>query len=55
MGKLLTTVMYSLWVITIIAVLTTTFTGFQYEDLNIIAIVLFAFTFLNSFFAASKR
>ena len=54
MRKLVTIMMYILWVGTIIAILATTFTGFQYEDLNGIAIVLVVFASINSFFAFKR-
>ena len=41
--------MYALWTMAIITVLATTFTNFQYLDLNVIAIVLLFFALLNSF------
>ena len=50
MSKLITFVMYSLWTATIVVVLATTFTNFQYLDLNVIAGVLFMFALLNSYF-----
>lgn len=46
--------MYFLWIMTIIAILATTFTRFQYEDLNAIASVLFIFAVINSFFVVKK-
>lgn len=42
--------MYILWIVTIIAVLGTTFTNFQYEDLNILAGVLLFFALINTLF-----
>lgn len=53
-GKLVIVMMYILWVLTIIAILATTFKRFEYEDLNAIAAVLFVFAVINSFFAVKK-
>ena len=50
MGKIRTVIMYVLWTLTIICVLATTFTNFQYFDLNVIAIALLLFALLNGFF-----
>jgi len=49
--------MYILWIATIIFVLATTFTDFKYEDLNMIAAVLFVFALINSIliFAIKKK
>jgi hypothetical protein len=47
--------MYLLWVSTIVVVLATTFTNFQYEDLNLLAVILFVFALVNSFFTISKK
>jgi hypothetical protein len=47
--------MYILWVASIVVVLATTFTNFQYEDLNFIAIVLLVFTVLNSALILTSR
>lgn len=55
MGKIITLIMYLLWICTIIVVLATTFTDFQYEDLNIIAVVLLVFSLVNSYFVASHK
>lgn len=55
MRKFLAVTMYVLWIATIIAILTTTFTNFQYEDLNTLAMLLFVFSVLNSFLFASLR
>ena len=48
MGKVFSVIMYILWIATIAAVLATTFTDFQYEDLNLIAFALFIFAAINS-------
>jgi hypothetical protein len=45
--------MYTLWIITILLVLAATFTNFQFEDLNALAIVLLAFALINSFFVTA--
>ena len=55
MNKIFTIFMYALWTLTIISVLVTTFTNFQYEDLNLIAGVLLVFALLNSYLAVSSR
>lgn len=55
MEKLFSLVMYVLWTATIVAVLSTTFTDFKYEDLNIMAGVLLAFSILNSIFMVQRR
>jgi len=54
MGGLITLIMYVLWVVTIIAILASTFTGFEYLDLNVIAVVLFVFALLNTYFTMAK-
>ena len=46
--------MYVLWTLTIIAVLSATFTNFQYPDLDLIAGVLLVFSIINSLFAVSQ-
>ena len=55
MNIFVTIVMYLLWIAAIIAILATTFQNFQYEDLNMIALFLFAFAIINSFFTVTKR
>ncbi|MEW5894730.1 MAG: hypothetical protein AB1650_03065 [Candidatus Omnitrophota bacterium] len=55
MEKLISLLMYPLWVISILVILAATFTNFQYEDLNILAIILFVSACLNSFFIISKK
>ncbi len=55
MNKIITIIMYVLWIGTVIAILATTFTNFQYEDLNLFALVLFALALLNSFFVVTRR
>ena len=55
MEKLISLVMYLLWIITVVMVLAATFTNFQNEDLNIIATVLLIFSSLNSFFILSRK
>lgn len=55
MERFFSLIMYVLWTATIIAVLSATFTNFQYEDLNILAGVLFVFSALNSFFMLSRK
>jgi hypothetical protein len=55
MEKLISLVMYVLWTVTIIMILAATFTNFQNEDLNIMAVVLLVFSSLNSFFIFSRK
>ena len=55
MHRIITIIMYVLWIAVIVAILTTTFTRFQYEDLNLIAILLLAFSILNSIFVAAQK
>ncbi|HRZ40334.1 MAG TPA: hypothetical protein P5246_04920 [Candidatus Omnitrophota bacterium] len=42
--------MYLLWVLTIAFILAATFNDFQYEDLNLFALVFLVFSLINSFF-----
>jgi len=53
-SKFRTIIMYFLWVLAIIALLATTFTNFQYFDLNVLAFALLFFAFINSFFSMVK-
>jgi hypothetical protein len=53
--RFLSIVMYVLWIVTIIVILSTTFTNFQYEDLNLLAGVLLFLSVINSIFATVKR
>ena len=55
MNKLISLIMYLLWIATIIAILAMTFTSFKYEDLNLIAIVLLVFASVNSYFATNQN
>ena len=55
MNVVVTIVMYLLWIATIVFVLATTFTNFQHLDLNFIALLLFAFAVINSFFAVTRK
>jgi len=54
MGKISIVILYVLWFLAIISLLVTTFTNFEYSDLNMIAFALLAFAFVNSFFAMKK-
>jgi hypothetical protein len=47
--------MYLLWGLTILAVFAATFKDFQYEDLNLIALVSFVFAVLNSILALTMN
>jgi hypothetical protein len=55
MRKFLSIFMYILWTATIIAILSTTFTNFQYFDLNVIAGLLLFFAVINSIFMAVNK
>ena len=55
MNKLISLIMYLLWIVTIIAILAATFTSFRYEDLDLIAIVLLLFVSINSYFVAHQN
>ena len=55
MNRIISLIMYVLWILTIIIVLATTFTNFQYEDLNALAVVLFVFALLNSILVFKAR
>lgn len=55
MDKLIGFMMYILWVASIIAILVATFTSFEYEDINLIATVLFIFAVVNSFFLVARN
>lgn len=50
MERFFSVVMYILWTATIIAILATTFTNFQYFDLNVLAGILLVFAVINSLF-----
>ena len=54
MGGLIGLIMYALWSLTIIAILASTFTGFEYLDLNVIAVALFLFALLNTYFTMAQ-
>ena len=54
MNTVLSGIMYILWVLTIILVLATTFTDFQYEDLNAFAAVFLVFALLNTFLVVAR-
>ncbi len=55
MERFLSIVMYVLWTATIVAILSATFTNFQYEDLNILAGIFLFFSILNSIFAVIRK
>ena len=55
MHKTITIFMYFLWVLTILAVFAATFKDFQYEDLNMIALVSFVFAVINSLLALTMN
>lgn len=55
MEKLISFIMYILWIVTILMVLAATFTKFEHDDLNMIALLLFMFASLNSFFILSRK
>ena len=53
MNMIMSIVMYCMWAATILAVLASTFTNFSYLDLNVIAVVLLAFTLVNTYFVVA--
>lgn len=55
MHKAITIFMYFLWGLTILAVFAATFKDFQYEDLNLIALISFIFAVLNSILALTMN
>ena len=55
MDRLFSVILYVLWTTAIIVILSTTFTNFQYEDLNALAIILLVFAILNSIFLAIRK
>ena len=55
MDKVMQIIMYVLWTIAIIVVVSTTLTDFKYEDLNVLSLVFFAFAILNTFFVIVKK
>ncbi len=55
MQRVITLFMYFLWTVTILAVIATTVKDFQYEDLNMIAIVSFVFAVINSVLALTMK
>jgi len=50
MHVFVTLLMYVLWIATIVFLLVATFNNFQYEDLNLLAVVFLFFSLFNSFF-----
>jgi len=55
MGRLVTVMMYVMWILTIVVGLIAVFTDFKYEDVNAMAIVLIVFTAVNVYFVMAKR
>lgn len=55
MERFFSVVMYILWTATIIAILSTTFTNFQYADLNILSGILLVFAVINSIFMMANK
>ncbi len=55
MGKIVTIMMYLLWILTIIVGLIAVFTDFKYEDVNALALFLVVFTAINVFFVMAGR
>lgn len=55
MNKITSILMYLLWTAAIVAVLVTTFTNFQYIDLNALAGVLLLFATINTFLIVAKN
>lgn len=55
MEKLITFMMYLLWILTIIIGLVAVFTDFKYEDVNALALFLVVFTAINVFFITAGK
>ena len=55
MHKAITIFMYFLWGVTILAIFAATFQDFQYEDLNMIALISFVFSVINSVLALTMN
>ncbi len=55
MGRFVRIIMYLMWMLTIVFVLSTTFTNFEYEDLNLLAVFFLLFSVVNSFFILSRH
>lgn len=55
MRKFLIFVMYLIWVVTVVLVVATTLTDFKYEDLNLLALLFFTFSLINSFFVITRK
>ena len=55
MKTFMTIVMYTLWVIALVAIVATTLTDFKYEDLNVIAACFTVFSLINTFFVVTKK
>ncbi len=55
MGKMVTGVMYVLWICAIILGLVAVFTDFKYEDVNVMALLLVVFTIINTFFVTFRK
>ena len=55
MGKIVSIVMYVLWIGTIITVLAATFTSFKFVDLNFLAGILLVVAAINSYFVSTGK
>ncbi len=55
MGKIVSIVMYVLWIGTIITVLAATFTSFKFVDLNCLAGILLVVASINSYFVSTGK
>ncbi len=47
--------LYALWTITLVGVLVTVFTNFQYPDFNFLVFVFGLFAIINTFFVINKK
>jgi len=54
-NKLITIMMYALWVLTLIGILVITFTSFRYTDLNIIVVILAVLTLANTYITVKTK
>lgn len=55
MQKIVSLMLYVLWIATIVMVLAATFTNFAHVDLNLFAIGFFLFALLNSFLLYARN
>ena len=55
MNKIMAAVMYVLWIVALVLIVSTTLMDFKYEDLNAMALLFFAFALLTTFFVFAKK